>query len=262
MLFQIRTLLLRALGVFGTVSIGHPDRPLPAWVGNTALSTLEVDVRIDGAAAVPPLVRVLIQLGEVFSFRIWRTCKTVITLKDRDILFRGTILHAIDDIRPTILIESLMLLLVLTKLVWDRCDDAAIRCYQNVSIGCHLTFILSPEPGAAKLRIVAEHGRARHPGACGCHHVMIVLETAQADLFLLFYGGASDVTPSTGRRRSRDSTINSPKGVLAGLLGNPVVWRAPIHSPFVEMLIWGNHLMKVVDWGRRVLDMARDIFFL
>ena len=29
---------------------------------------------------------------------------------------------------------------------------------------------------------------------------MIVLETAQADLLLLFYGGASDVTPATGRR--------------------------------------------------------------
>ena len=29
---------------------------------------------------------------------------------------------------------------------------------------------------------------------------MIVLETAQADLFLLFYGGASDVTPAAGRR--------------------------------------------------------------
>jgi hypothetical protein len=66
---------------------------------------------------------------------------------------------------------------------------------------------------------------------------MIVLETAQPNLLLLFYGGASDVTPAAGRRRSRDSTINSPERVLAGLLGNPVVWRAPIHSPFVEMLI-------------------------
>jgi hypothetical protein len=29
---------------------------------------------------------------------------------------------------------------------------------------------------------------------------MIVLETAQADLFLLFDGGASDVTPAAGGR--------------------------------------------------------------
>ena len=117
LLFQIRTLLLRALRVFRTVSIGHPDRPLPASGGNTALPALEVDVRIDGATAIPPLVRVLIQLREVFSFRIWRTGKTVITLKDRNILLCGAVLHAINDIRPTILIESLMLLLVLTKLV-------------------------------------------------------------------------------------------------------------------------------------------------
>lgn len=146
---------------------------------------------------------------------------------------------AIDDIRPAILIESLMLLLlVLTILMRHRRDDAAIRCYKNVSIGCHLSFILSPEPGAAKLRIMAEHGWARHPGARGCHHLMIVLETAQANLFLLFYGGASDMTtPAAGGRRGRDSAINGPKRVLAGLLGNPVVWRGPIHSPLILMLI-------------------------
>jgi hypothetical protein len=63
-----------------------------------------------------------------------------------------------------------------------------------------LSFILSPEPGAAKLRIMAEHGWARRPGARGCHHVMIVLETTKSDLFLLFDSGASDVTPAAGGR--------------------------------------------------------------
>lgn len=93
-----------------------------------------------------------------------------------------------------------MLLLVLTILVGHRCDYAAVRCDENISIRCHLSFILSPQPGAAKLRIVAEHGWARHPGARGRHHVMIILETAQADLFLLFDGGASYVTPAAGGR--------------------------------------------------------------
>jgi hypothetical protein len=93
-----------------------------------------------------------------------------------------------------------MLLLVLTILVGHRCDDATVWCDENISIGCHLSFILSPEARAAKLRIVAEHGWARHPGARGRHHVMIVLETAQADLFLLFDGSASDVTPAAGGR--------------------------------------------------------------
>jgi hypothetical protein len=126
--------------------------------------------------------------------------KTLITLKDSNILLGRAILHAINDIRPAILVESLMLLLVLTVLVRHRCDDAAVWWYENVSVGCNLSFILSPETGAAKLRIVAEHGWARHPGASGCHHFMIVLETAQADLFLLFDGGASDVTPAAGGR--------------------------------------------------------------
>jgi hypothetical protein len=57
-----------------------------------------------------------------------------------------------------------------------------------------LSFILSPEPGDANLRIVAEHEWARHPGARGCHHFMIVLYSAQADLFLLFDCSASNVT--------------------------------------------------------------------
>ena len=110
--------------------------------------------------------------------------KTLITLKDSNILLGRAILHAINDIRPAILIESLMLLLVLTILVRHRCDDAAVWWYENVSVGCNLSFILSPE----------------HPGASGCHHFMIVLETAQANLFLLFDGSASDVTPAAGSR--------------------------------------------------------------